>query len=258
VTSQAQAATLIAQDGATLEWSWRVGRAETLLTAACMASKGFQYALPVPDPEPDPGTTTVDTVGNGATPTYGVFPPRNPPASAGDDGEPFRSALDGPSTAMAEMKLPDGSTVGYETGGCIAQARTTLFGSVRAYVASSYLPQVVREQFEATLATDGPYLAALSAWRPCMAGGHWTFDSPATAISSLRTAQLDAAALTERQAAIAGADRDCDAVSHLRARRADALTRFTAGLSGPLLADLDQVYAGRQQAGTVAARTVSS
>jgi hypothetical protein len=91
-----------------------------------------------------------------------------------------------------------------------------------------------------------------------MAGRNWTFDSPAAAISSLRSTQLDAAALNEREAAIAGADRDCDTATHLRARRADALTRFTAGLPAALLAELVQVYAGRQQAGTVATRTVSS
>jgi hypothetical protein len=251
-TRQARSRSVIAQDAASLRWSWLVGRAEFQLVAQCMKRQGFAYAVPPADPEPGPATTTVDAIGRGDPPGYGVFPPHGQPSDT-DHQPSYERALDGPPTALAAMTLPDGSTIGYQTGGCTAAARTSLFGSVRAYVASAYVPQVIRNDFDAFLTKDGPYTAALGAWRSCMAQRHWSFDAPAAAISSLQTARLDAASLDRRQAAVAGADRDCDSRSHLRARRAAALTRFTAGLSGRDLAELDGIQAGRQRAGRAAA-----
>jgi hypothetical protein len=257
-TPQARARSVIAQDAGTLRWSWLVGRAEVQLIGQCMKSQGFTYAVPAPDPEPDTATMTVDALGSGGPATYGVFPHRGQPSNAGADQPSFRYALDGAPTALAAMTLPDGSSIGYETGGCTGNARTSLFGSVRTYVASAYVPKVVRDEFDAFLATDGPYTSALKAWQSCMTDRRWSFDGPAAAISSLETAQLDAASLSRRQAAIAGADDDCDSRSHLRARRSEALTRFTAGLSGQVLAELDEINAGRERADQVARRTLSS
>lgn len=254
-TSQPEARSVIAQDAASLRWSWLVGRAEFRLVAACMARAGFAYAVPPADPEPGPGTITADALGTGGPPSYGVFPPHGQPASTDTDPPAYQRALDGPPTALASMTLPDGSTIGYETGGCTAAARASLFGSVRAYVASAYVPQVIRNGFEAYLGTDGPYTTALTTWRSCMAGRHWNFGAPAAAITSLRTAGLDAASLDRRQAAVAGADRDCDARSGLRARRAAALARFTSRLSGRDLAQLDGIAAARARAGRVAGIT---
>ncbi|WP_203922888.1 hypothetical protein [Rugosimonospora africana] len=255
---QAHASSVIAQDAATLQWSWLVGRAENQLVAQCMKGHGFAYPLPAADPEPDAETMTADALGSGAPPTYGVFPHHDQPSSPGADQVSFRSALEGAPTAVAAMTLPDGSTIGYETGGCTGQARTGLFGSVRAYVASAYVPQVVRDEFNAFLATDGRYTTALKDWQSCMTDRQWSFDSPSAAISSLETAQLDAASLGRRQAAIAAADRDCDSRSHLRANRGNALTQFTADLSGQVLAQLDSIYAARGRAGQVARRALSS
>ncbi len=243
---------MIAQDATTLRWSWLVGRAEFRLVARCMTSQGFTYAVPPSDPEPGPATMTVDALGSGGPPGYGVFPPHGQPSGTGTDQPSYQRALDGRLKAPAAMTLPDGGTIGYQTGGCTGAARASLFGSVRTYVASAYVPQVIRNDFDAFLTTDGPYTTALKVWRSCMAGRHRSFDAPAAAISSLETARLDAVSLGQRQAAIAGADRDCDSRSHLRARRGEALTRFTAGLPGQDLAELDEIQAGRQRAGHVA------
>jgi hypothetical protein len=132
-------------------------------------------------------------------------------------------------------------------------------GSQRpTYVASAYVPEVVREEVDAYLAAYGPYASALKAWRSCMTDRQWSFASPTVAISSLQTGQLDAASLNQRQAAVAGADRNCDSEAHLRARRGEALTRFTAGLSGRVLAELDEISAGRQGADRVARHTPSA
>jgi hypothetical protein len=254
--SQTRARSVIAQDATTLRWSWLIGRTEVQLVAQCMRRHGYTYEIPAPDPEPGPATITADALGGSGPATYGVFPHGAPPNKPGAEPVSFRDALDGAATEAASLALPDGSTVGYETGGCLGEARTRLFGSVRAYVTSAYLPQTVRDEFDAFLIADGAYTDALKAWQSCMAQRHWTFKAPAEAIASLETAQLDAASLNRRQAAIAGADRDCDLRSHLRSRRGQALARFTTGLSGQVLAELDEVSTGRDLAGRVARQTL--
>jgi hypothetical protein len=249
---------VIAQNAATLRWSWLTGQAELQLVAGCMKQRGFTYPVPSPGPEPSPATITADSPGGSGPATYGVFPQAGPPNRPNAEPASFSDALDGGKDDAASLTLPDGSTVGYQTGGCFGEARSRLFGSIRAYVISAYLPQVVRDEFEAFLTADRAYDAALKTWQSCMAQRHWTFPTPAAAIASLETAQLDAASLDRRQAAIAGADRDCDLRSHLRTLRAEALTRFTTRLPVQIVAELADIVTGREQADRVARQTVSS
>jgi hypothetical protein len=249
---------VLATDASGLEWSLVVGRAEAQLTSRCMKGRGFVYAVPPPVPEPSEQTITADALGIGDPATYGVLPSTDEPHNPGEDRPAYQNALNGPPTSMATMTLPDRSTVTYFTGGCTGSARATLFGSVSAYVASSYVPQVIRARFGAFLTTDGPYTSALRDWQSCMKAKNWDFANPDAAIDSLQTAQLSTASLDQRQTAIAGADRACDAVSHLRERRSLALTQFVHGLSSALLNQLTDVYDSRVQAGQVARRALSS
>jgi hypothetical protein len=249
---RARARAVIAQDATTVRWSWLVGRAETQLVAQCMKRHGLSYPVPAADPPPGPATTTVDVLGGGGPATYGITGSTTPPSDPATGLASFQQALEGGPDEDASLTLPDGSTVGYQTGGCFGEVRAQLFGSVRTYVVSAYLPQVVRDQFETSLASDRAYNDALAAWQSCMAQRHWIFKTPGAAIASLETAPLVPAALDRRQTAIAGADRDCDLRSHLRSRRGQALTRFSAGLPAPEVAELDQVSTGRELAGRVA------
>jgi hypothetical protein len=157
---------------------------------------------------------------------------------------------------MATMTLPGGSSVSYETGGCTASARTTLFGSMGAYVASTYVPQVVGIRFEAYLANDGPSTSALRDWRSCMSSAGLTFADPGTAIASLQTDQRDRASLDRQQTAMAGADRACDDRTHLRARRSQALAQFVHTLPTQLLAQLADIHNDRTRAALVANQTL--
>jgi hypothetical protein len=251
-TTEEQARSVIVTDASRLQWSWLVGRAEAQLTSQCMRSQGFVYAVPPPVPEPSARTVTADVPGSGDPATYGVLPGTYEPHNPGDHQPSYEYALDGAPTSTATMTLPDASTVTYETGGCTARARVRLFGSVRAYVASAYVPQVVSSRFDASLTTDGAYTSALHGWQSCMESKNWNFVNPEAAIASLQASQLRAAPLDQRQTAIAGADRACDALSHLRARRGQALAQFVQGLSSGLLTQLTTIYVGRMQAGRVA------
>jgi hypothetical protein len=85
----------------------------------------------------------------------------------------------------------------------------------------------------------------------------WNFANPDAAIDSLQTAQLSAASLDQRQTAIAGADRACDAASHLRERRSLALAQFVHGLSPGLLNQLTDIYDSRLQTGQVARQALA-
>lgn len=257
-TAEQRARSLIAANVQSLQWSWTLGRAELRLTSQCMQQLGFVYEDPRPAPEPGAQTSTADAVGSGDALTYGVLPSTAEPRNSGDDQPAYAYALDGPTTSMASMTLPDGSTVGYETGGCTSSARVTLFGSVRAYVASAYLPQVVRRQFEAFLTTDAILASALRDWHECMKSQHRDFASPDAAIGWLNATPLSAASLNQQQTAIANADRVCDARSQLRAHRADALARFVHALPADLLAQLTAVYDDRVRAGRVAQQALVS
>jgi hypothetical protein len=188
-TTEQQARSVMATDDSRLEWSWVVGRAEEQLTSQCMKSHGFVYAVPAAVPEPSGATVTADVVGSGDPATYGVLPGADEPHNPGEDQPAYQTALNGPASAMASMTLPDGSTVTYVTGGCTGSVRTTLFGSVVAYVASSYVPQVLGSRFDAFLATNGNYTSALRDWRSCMKSKDWDFTDPQAAISSLETSQ---------------------------------------------------------------------
>jgi hypothetical protein len=256
--TQQQARSVLATDDSVLDWSWVVGRAEIQLTSQCMQSHGFAYAVPPPVPEPSERTLTADVLGSGDPATYGVLPATSSePHNPGEDQPAYQNALDGSPSSMATMTLPDASTVTYVTGGCTGSVRTLLFGSNRAYVASSYVPQVIRSRFNAFLITDGPYISALGDWRSCMKSKNWDFVDPDAAIASLETSPLGAASLDQRQTAIAGADRACDGASQLRARRSLALGQFVHSLSPDLLNQLTYVYDSRLQAGQVARQAVS-
>ncbi len=256
-TTEQQARSVLATDSSALDWSWVVGRAEVQLTSQCMKDHGFVYAVPAPVPEPSARTITADALGSGDPATYGVLPSTDEPHNPGDDQPSYQNALNGPATSMAMMTLQDGSTVTYVTGGCTGSVRARLFGSVSAYVVSAYVPQVVGNRFDGFLTADGSYTSALHDWQSCMKSKSWDFPNPDAAIDSLQTAQLSAASLDQRQTAIAGADRGCDAVSHLRERRSLALAQFVHGLSATLLNQLTDIYDSRVRAGQVARQALS-
>jgi hypothetical protein len=258
VTAEEQARSIIATNAQFLQWSWTLSRAELRLTSQCMQKLGFVYEDPRPAPEPSARTLTADALGSGDPATYGVSTAAAEPRNPGDDQPAYAYALDGPATSVAMMSLPDGSTVDYGTGGCIGSARTILFGSVRAYVTSSYLPQVVRHEFEAFLTADTAAASALRDWQQCMKSQHWDFASPTVAIAWLYATPLTVASLDQRQSVIANADRACDAQSQLRAHRGDALARFVHGLPADLLAQLTAVYDDRVRAGRVAQQALIS
>lgn len=260
-TDLALARTVLIQDAPALRSSWQRGLAEVELRSACMRDHGYTYAVAGQGTEPSTRTVTADALGTGTPATYGFGPattaePHNP----GDTRPRYVAALDGPATPTETMALPDGTHVNFQTGGCVGAARVRLFGSVRAFMAASMLPQNVHNEFGNWLArgSDTAYTAATRSWQSCMTSRGWTFTSPDAAIDSVRSTTLGAAALDQRQTAIAAADTTCDHTSNLRATRVDALDRYLKTLPSPLVTQLANVYTSQQHAAREAGRVLAS
>jgi hypothetical protein len=236
-------------DFTTLRDEWYLFRAQQSLVARCMRAQGLRYIVTSPGPEPSTGTVTADALGPGEPLTYGVagdlsgeagrsdslsasarssIPPEDrytrhlPPA----EQAAYEQTLLGQSQALAPLRLPSGMEVRYRTGGCVAQARTTLFGSVDAALRDSLVPQDVRRSFEDVLSTDPQYSSALLAWRHCMVRAGWNYANPQFAIESVREMSeqgLTPRAQANRDTSVATADSICDARSGLRKTRLMAL-----------------------------------
>jgi hypothetical protein len=251
----------LTSDAASLRIKWDLSSATYQLEAQCMKHLGFVYVTPDVGPEPSPKTITADALGSGRPATYGVTPEEfaDPPTEPDWNRPGFSHALDGLSTQLATVSIAVGGNITYETGGCTAAARTELYGSVRAYVVSFYLPQVERDLFQKFTGTDQPYLSALHLWQACMKADHFPFTDPDDAAGSVGqlAGKVSAAELVRRQAATAEADTACDARSQLRRRTNLALGKFVDSLSPRILAELDDVARSQAAAYQVAQRLVS-
>jgi hypothetical protein len=206
-------------------------------------------------------TITMFALGRGDPATYGVTPESSiaaPPSDPAAAKPGYRLALDGPASSLGKLNLPGGARVTYEVGGCQGGARSQLFGSVGAYMVSSYLPQVEENLFESFLGRDQAYLSALHTWQACMRADKFSVANPADAIGSLlqiadKTSEAD---LMRRQTALAGADASCDTPSHLRQRTNQALGKFVGSLSRQTLTQLNDMAHSQARANQIAQHVI--
>lgn len=266
-----QAQALLIGDAATTRQSWALFGAQQTLVQRCMAQQGLRYLVADAGPEPSAGLTTADVAGTASPPSYGVtLQPRSASTSASASPEDryvaalsseqrqrYLLALDGSPDSRAEVTLPSGLSATYGTGGCLAEARSDLYGSTAAAVLDSLVPQDVERSLGGYLSRDRAYQGVLGAWQRCMAARGVHAPSPAALIASLRSTaatQVGATAFAERQSADAGADLSCDARSGLRRTFDAAVAAFLAQQPETTLALLDQVWQNRQQSAARAVR----
>jgi hypothetical protein len=251
------AQSVLTSNSSSLRAGWYRNSAELQLTAQCMKRRGFVYLIPRPEPIPGMNTITMFALGRGDPATYGVTPesltaapPSNPEAGNPD----YQLALDGPESSLGKLNLPGGASVTYESSGCQAGARSQLFGSVDAYMLSSYLPQIETILFEKFLGRDQAYQSALRTWQACMRADKLSVANPSDAVESLLqiTGKTSEADLMRRQAALAAADASCDRPSHLRQRTNQALGTFVGSLSRQALTQLNDIAHSRAKANQVA------
>jgi hypothetical protein len=256
----APARSVLSSDASSLREKWYRNQAEQQLIEQCMARFGFVYTIPDQGPAPGLNTITDFALGSGSPATYGVTPESftdSPPSDPGSGQPRYALALDGPASAEGTVTFAGGGTVSYETGGCQANARKQLYGSVELDMASVYLPQIQGNAFSGFLSRDQPYLSALYAWQACMRTNKLPATNPdAAANSLLRPGDSSAADLTRRQTALADADAACDGKSHLRQRTNQALEKFVGSLSPQILTQLDAVAGSRAKADQLARQIV--
>jgi hypothetical protein len=253
--------TVLATNASSLREKWYRNRAEQQLTAQCMNRLGFAYQIPDMGPPPGLNTMTAFALGSGPPATYGVRPDSVVTAPPGDpdaDQPGYQLALGGPLGAMRTVTLPGGAIVGYQTGGCQAEARRELYGSVEAFMVAVNLPQLEGIRFAEFLTSDRAYLSALRTWQACMRAGKFPVASPDDAARSLLqlSGKARAAALMRQQAAIAAADASCDGPSHLRQYTNQALRQFVGSLSPQVLTQLNDVVRTQASADRMALQLV--
>ncbi|MFJ9899948.1 hypothetical protein ACIQPR_42120 [Streptomyces sp. NPDC091280] len=234
-TSQARqevaALAVLTDDATSLRQHWQLFGAQQLLVQRCMRQLGLRYLVTRTGPEPAAGITTADTRGTAVPASYAIT---GPPVGA-IDGVPAQDryvgslppaararylvAYNGSATRMATLTLPSGTVSRYLTGGCEGRARTELYGSVRAAMQDTLVPQDVNAMFHASLATNRRYQSALVTWQRCMARSGWRAKTPAAAIQALQAqaaASASTAALAGKQHSEAAADQRCDTAGDLR------------------------------------------
>lgn len=246
--------------------SWYLSRAEHILDQQCLAAKGFRYLVEDPGPAPGTNTVTGDALGTGGPATYAVQLSTATSTSASPEdqyvaGLPeatrrrYLEALNGPDKQVASLRLSSGSVFGYQTGGCTAQVRQKLYGSVAAMLESQMLPQDVTHELSAVLGSDQAYRSVAQAWQQCMRAAGHDFPSPQAAIHSieqLADQTTSAAQLNEQQTALATADTACDGRTGLRHALAQARSAFVRGLPANIVTELADGYTIRQRAYRIA------
>jgi hypothetical protein len=253
----ALAQSVLTSNASSLREGWYRNTAEQQLTAQCMKNLGFIYLTARMGPLPGLNTISEFALGRGNPATYGVTPESRiatPPSDPEADKPGYQLALDGPAGTLRELNLPGGARVAYETGGCLGSARSQLFGSVDAYMLSSYLPQIEKILFEKFISRDQAYLSALHTWQACMRADKLSVADPGQALSSLlqiadKTSEAD---LMRRQTALAAADASCDGPSRLRQRTNQALGKFVSLLTRQTLTQLNNVAHSQAKANQIA------
>ncbi|MEV5954378.1 hypothetical protein AB0M11_11485 [Streptomyces sp. NPDC051987] len=257
------AAAVLTEDAAGLRRRWQLFSALQILTQRCMRDRGLRYLVTSAGPLPPAGATTAETIGSRSAPGYGVSTAlgrmnSGPTAqdryvrslSAAEQAR-YTTALDGPAGRTAPLTLPSGASGSYATDGCVARARAGLYGTVRAALEDTLVPQDVGHLLERYLTTDSSYQKALKRWQECMAGTGHAAQTPAALIQSLQAKAVQGASapqLAREQRAAATADQRCDAQSGLRATAAARRDVFLRGQPARTRDRLETVWQHRQRA----------
>ncbi|MER7836559.1 hypothetical protein ABTY98_11735 [Streptomyces sp. NPDC096040] len=268
VRESGHATAVLTNDATALRQRWQLFGASQILTRRCMRDRGLRFLVTSAGPRPPGGATTAESIGSRSAPGYGVstaLGDLNNGPTAQDryvrslttaEQSRYTAALDGPAGQVAPLSLPSGASGTYATGGCTARARAELYGTVRAALEDTLVPQDVDQLLQRYLATAPAYQKALERWQRCMADAGQPVKTPAALIDSLRAEAVrgaSAAKLAPEQRAAATADQHCDGVSGLRRTFASQREVFLRQQPARTRARLEEVWQHRQDALTRAA-----
>ncbi|MGY1503584.1 hypothetical protein ACW4TU_44685 [Streptomyces sp. QTS52] len=263
-----QSAAVLTNDATAQRQRWQLFGALQILTQRCMRDRGVSYLVTSVGPQPPAGATTAESIGSRSAPGYGISTAlhriNNGPTAqdryvrslSATDQARYTAALDGPAEQVAALTLPSGASGSYATGGCVARARARLYGTVRAALEDTLVPQDVDQLLERYLATAPSYQTALRRWQRCMADAGRAAKTPAALIQGLQAEAVKGASasmLAHEQRAAAAADQRCDAESDLRRTGVTQRDAFLRHQPAQTRARLEEVWQHRRQALTRAA-----
>jgi hypothetical protein len=174
--------------------------AEGELRDRCMRELGFRYFPVHPDewaPEPlhvgwglnDVRRARREGYGlslNSSTDPGGYTTESEPTARylrtlSHDEREDWEVAYFGDHSDMTTLTLPNGATFSTSNTGCVAQARTELYGSIRAHVELTALANFMTGEIGSRVIADSSYQEALARWQECMSEVGYPVATPSDA-----------------------------------------------------------------------------
>ncbi|WP_203862064.1 hypothetical protein [Plantactinospora mayteni] len=230
-------------------------------TAACMRERGFDYQ-PVrggsAEPEPDNPYALLDTR-TAATHGYGIVPAavrhrQRPVATGTPRPDPaYDRALVGSQNAQVTLSLPGGEQVAVASDGCVAAARTAVFGA--DWDALYYTFQSLSNRAIERTGQDPAVSAAVVSWSACVAESGYQAATPAELREQFaqraRQATDDAAMREVARAELAGAGADATCQERARLRAVTEQAQAAAErdlLTAPLQQDLTRLRHLKQAA----------
>ena len=191
--------------------------AEEILVSRCMNKKGSQYLVVEgfsAKEGPAPSAYSSDDVVERAQHGYGLTTGQDQPRELDINGKylstlsssqrrQYDEALLGPLNAnTGQVRLLDGSVVYFTLTGCVANARTQLYGNNMLFMETSIFVENLRSEVERRVLSDDRYLAALDAWRQCMHTTGYVVENPDAAVKLASSQSLP----DEKEIAVADAN----------------------------------------------------
>ncbi|MGX6608499.1 hypothetical protein ACWKSP_41225 [Micromonosporaceae bacterium Da 78-11] len=217
--------------------------AENVLAGKCMVSAGFDFKAAAPQAREHDRVNQFDEMYGRVDTTeakrvgFGISPElRLDEGSVEDpnlhylktlsdqDSARFDRAYFGSRNNAVRIDVVDGD-VSVGTEGCLADARTTLYGGIAEWAPLDVWATDLNSRAYAKVVESDGYRAALSRWRHCIRGSGFTDADPAALRSRIADGAEQLGAITAERAA-AVADADCNRRSGLR-REAEARHRST-------------------------------
>ena len=195
-----------------------LGEAEALVLQRCLREHGFDAPrpravsgsapnLPVPL---DPAAGYGDVIDRGHPDVLGEYAQQLPDAAR----VRFAQATDDSSAAHEVLGTPDGWQVSASTGGCVAQARAEVYGSVRGWLAAVFLPQDLNAE-SGEAGADPRVGAVLTAYAGCMSRRGHDVTGPADAVDLARRRAAPGLPPSAWEVALAADDAVCRAETGL-------------------------------------------
>lgn len=216
-----------------------LGRAEALAVRNCMRHHGYDVPLP---------RATSGSVGNlplalGAAAALNGYAEALDRSTPGGDPDAlhgyqstlpaaeqavFARRLDDPAAPRAAFTTPNGWHVTASEGGCAAEARTAVYGSVETWLLLFYLPQDLNNAAANTY-SDKFVIVANGRYRSCMTdrGRQVSFPQEAVALAQ-HAVHPGVAEPSPEELVIATADAECQRSSAVVAVTLDSLERIAA------------------------------